>query len=327
LYLRNRLAVSTEPANCRRKYDLAEANNIISRADTMPDRTRITPLCALLALTWVGSGQSGSLDDCSLSDDTRNDIARYQDHVDGIMKTFNCYARLFVLQPRRNPCTSHSRFKNTAFYLTVLLLMTSGDVEPNPGPPAATQDEQPPLLMPPPSESRHTAEASQPVSEPTSSQHLSDSVTSETASLSATPPECHRCHTINRKKRSIRCSHCESSWHLSCVKLRKAQADALSCWWCPDCTSFGYRKPQVQDQAPSQSPDVTQTADPGLAVTLAQLKRTRTVIRRIPRGARIPASQALTTLIETAVSDGTWQAWSRLLQFPHVTLSVPRNLW
>jgi len=53
----------------------------------MPGGTWTAPLCALLALTWAGSGHANSLDNCKLGAATRNNIARYQDNVDKIMQT------------------------------------------------------------------------------------------------------------------------------------------------------------------------------------------------------------------------------------------------
>lgn len=47
------------------------------------------------------------------------------------------------------------------------------------------------------------------------------------------------------------------------------------------------------------------------------------MVRRIPRGARIAAAGALSTLIENAVDSGTVTSWKRLLCFPYAALSVP----
>ena len=42
--------------------------------------------------------------------------------------------RLIILRPRTTPCERHRRFNSSRFYLCLLLLLLSGDVELNPGP-------------------------------------------------------------------------------------------------------------------------------------------------------------------------------------------------
>ena len=60
-----------------------------------------------------------------------------------------------------------------------------------------------------------------------------------------------------------------------------------------------------------------------ISENLAQLKRNRRVIPRIPKGARIQAAEALATLINTALDDKSVSTWSQLLSFPALALSVP----
>ena len=94
---------------------------------------------------------------------------------------------LLVFKPRYYVCQP-KRFKSTKLYLAILLLLTSGDIELNPGPTPPTsgfsQHDSPPLLDSPQSSvarqpsqpsgpaaaspSGHTAAASQPVREPPS---------------------------------------------------------------------------------------------------------------------------------------------------------------
>lgn len=57
------------------------------------------------------------------------------------------------------------------------------------------------------------------------------------ASVESTDPaDCPRCGSSNSRKRRIRCSTCYSQWHLTCVRLTRRQAEALSSWLCPRCT-------------------------------------------------------------------------------------------
>ena len=146
---------------------------------------------------------------------------------------------------------------------------------------------------------------------------------------------CPSCCSVNKRKRSIRCNVCGRHWHLTCVDLTRAQADDLGCWWCPTCVNNAISSPQIH---PVQSPVVSQKraaqarppedVEPGdgdLALLLAKLKQSRPVVRRIPKGARIAAAEALTLLMERAVDSGTATSWERLLCFPYATLSVPRR--
>ena len=120
------------------------------------------------------------------------------------------------------------------------------------------------------------------------------------------PVACPRCNKINNKKRRIKCSRCSREWHLSCVRLTRAQADALTCWWCAEClSSTGAQPPPpaeaagadesmpestrgtLTDQEGLPSAEKPAQDDDDLALRLAHLKQTRQVIRRIPKGARI----------------------------------------
>ena len=56
---------------------------------------------------------------------------------------------------------------------------------------------------------------------------------------------------------------------------------------------------------------------------LAEVKKSRRVVPRIPRGARIQAADALCELVEGVVKSGSALAWFRLLMFAVVALSRP----
>ena len=74
--------------------------------------------------------------------------------------------------------------------------------------------------------------------------------------------------------------------------------------------------------ATESMPDIPED-DTDLALHLARLRQTRRVIRRIPKGARIPAADAMTALIDKAVEQNTELSWARLLLFPFLALCVP----
>ena len=145
-------------------------------------------------------------------------------------------------------------------------------------------------------------------------------------SLSATPTECPSCDNVSKRKRRIRCTLCNREWHLTCVRLKRNQAVALSCWWCPSCVRHN-----TADSIPHHSKDEAQPKDvedlgsraDELAARLARLKQSRKVISRIPRAARILAADALATLLEKALLEKTAKAWARLFEFPLVALAVP----
>ena len=167
--------------------------------------------------------------------------------------------------------------------LHVMLLLLSGDVETNPGP---------------------------------------EFDLAEPESQSQIQSACQRCTQKNNRKRKIQCKNCNTWWHLSCVRLTRSQAATLARWWCPDC---------MADDGPSDHlPETSQPSartrlldETAIAETLAKLKRHCKVIPRIPKGARIPAAEALTKLIETALTKKSAAAWSQLLRFPFSALSVP----
>ena len=123
---------------------------------------------------------------------------------------------------------------------------------------------------------------------------------------------CPRCSESNKRKHQIGCAVCGSLWHINCVSPTRAQADTLGCWWCPVCIGASQSQPTkpspVYPPRPSQS-SLPQGPDFDLALCLAQLKKTRPVVRRVPRGARILAAESLSSLIQSAVRSGTAQGW------------------
>ena len=181
-----------------------------------------------------------------------------------------CHCPVVLSRRSRGRCTSRC-------YLPLLLLLLSGDVEPNPGPDA----------------------------------HPSN--------------PCQSCGKINARKRTIQCKHCSEYWHLSCVRMTRAQADALPQWWCQYCMNDdGFLDPPaILDQPRGELRALETNSAQDIAGTLAELKRSTRVIPRIPKGARIQAAEALTTLIDSALASESIASWSRLLKFPLVALALP----
>jgi len=60
------------------------------------------------------------------------------------------------------------------------------------------------------------------------------SSTGRQPSSSQTTIRCHHCHsqTDSGRKLTTQCSKCNRSFHLSCIKMSKYQADSLPGWFC-----------------------------------------------------------------------------------------------
>ena len=223
-------------------------------------------------------------------------------------------AQYTLLLPRPSPCQQHRRFYRSKLYLTLLLLLLAGDVELNPGPDLTS-------VM-----SGTQGRRSQPL-RLSSGQDLSQEKRLGTFADDQSPPdilaECPRCNNVSRKKRRIDCNLCNREWHLTCVRLSRSQADALSCWWCPDCSKHGGSQSQPTKSNRAYSVHEGEKDGCNLAESLAKLKQSRRVVPRIPKGARIQAADALRTLLDAAVEEKTTEAWERLLKFPLAALAVP----
>ena len=162
-------------------------------------------------------------------------------------------------------------------------------------------------------------------------------------------PLCPSCGKTGIRKRYMQCAVCSRHWHMSCVHLSRGQADALSRWWCPDCVKsssqpFRGAEPEVGQNvipgdhqtttsgqksappAPQQQEPEAPGMDEDLGRILAGLRRSRPVVRRIPKGARIVAADALANLLEKAVASSEHGPWSKLMRFPYEALSVKEEL-
>ena len=228
-----------------------------------------------------------------------------------------------------------------------LLLLLSGDVELNPGPSTSIFDTVSDAPYGPSSLRQHSVPQRSQVECPSISTQLSHDRGSQSSfnyvlerdttptPSPLTPPRCSRCHAINKRKRVIECASCNRHWHLSCVRLSRAQADALSSWDCPECSSGIVPTPssssldgqscQISPASQHNEADVDEVDAIHLTSTLASLRRTRPVIRRVPRGARLVVAEALTAVMKRALNFNNVSAWIILLVFPYAALSLPRN--
>ena len=108
-----------------------------------------------------------------------------------------------------------------------------------------------------------------------------------------------------------KCDTCGCLFHLSCVGLTRAQAEAFGRWNCEQCRGVA-RVP-----AKAETPPIDLV---GYIVRCHHILR---VLNRIPKGAVIPVADALQRLIREALDRGNEIAWGRLLSFSYWGLGCP----
>ena len=158
-------------------------------------------------------------------------ISDYKDHVFNVspLVTSRPLLRLATMKARFYGSPSDCGSRRNIYVRTLLLL--AGDVELNPGPEASLNpavpdgaiceivDTSTPSLSPP----GHQVQQSSALMPP------------DSGSESLSAPECPRCRKSKKRKRSIECNSCGRHWHLTCVRLSRAQADIISRWDCLEC--------------------------------------------------------------------------------------------
>ena len=115
---------------------------------------------------------------------------------------------------------------------------------------------------------------------------------------------------VNRRKRLIKCDTCGCLFHLSCVGLTRAQAEAFGRWNCEQCRGVA-RVP-----ARAENPPID------LVGYIGRCHHSLRVLNRIPKGAVIPVADALQRLIREA-HRGSEIACGRLLSFSYWGLGCP----
>ena len=122
---------------------------------------------------------------------------------------------------------------------------------------------------------------------------------------------CSFCGVVNRRKKLIRCDTCKCLFHLSCVGLTRAQAEAFGRWNCEQC--------RVVSRAPARA----ETPPIDLVGYISKCHHSLRVLNRIPKGAVIPVADALQRLIREALDRSSELAWGRLLSFSYWGLRCP----
>ena len=124
---------------------------------------------------------------------------------------------------------------------------------------------------------------------------------------------CSFCGIVNRRKRLVKCDTCGCLFHLSCVGLTRAQAEAFGSWNCEQCRCV------------ARVPARAETPPIDLVGYIGRCHHSLRVLNRIPKGAVIPVADALQRLIREALDRGSEIAWGRLLSFSYWGARVIRR--
>ena len=116
---------------------------------------------------------------------------------------------------------------------------------------------------------------------------------------------CSFCGVVNRRKRLVKCDTCGCLFHLSCVGLTRAQAEAFGRWNCGQCRGV------------ARVPARAETPPIDLVGYIGRCHHSLRVLNRIPNWAVIPVADALHHLIREALDRGSEIAWGRLLSFSY----------
>ena len=125
------------------------------------------------------------------------------------------------------------------------------------------------------------------------------------------------CKVSNNRKRGRLCSSCGLLFHLNCVRLGKAESNALRSWFSQRCLS----PVSVTTSKPTEHPTSTQPSAGAQLLALSEERKTSKIPLKIPKGARITAAAALADIIERALV-GYDQSWERLTCFATAALST-----
>ena len=121
---------------------------------------------------------------------------------------------------------------------------------------------------------------------------------------------CHTCNRVNRFKRTLACSQCDRTHHLSCVGITQIQAAQLPAWHCDACLRSAHQRDAVHDALADND-----TPPDDMAATLADLKASTRLLQHVPRRLRHRVASDLSSAITTALEHRTPLAWWRLSSF------------
>ena len=127
---------------------------------------------------------------------------------------------------------------------------------------------------------------------------------------------CSLCKVSNSRKRGRLCC-CGLFFHLTCVRLGKAESNDLRSWFCQRCLS----PVSVTTSIPTEHSTSTQPSADAQLLALSEKMKTSKIPLKIPKGARITAAAALADIIERALV-GYDYSWERLTCFATAALST-----
>jgi len=138
-------------------------------------------------------------------------------------------------------------------------------------------------------------------------------------SSSQTTIRCHHCHsqTDSGRKLTTQCTKCNRSFHLSCIKMSKSQADSLPGWFCNTCDLI-INPPHSSRSSTSNTHPLD---SPSFDALIQSLRSRNHPIHRIARGAHPSFASGLSKLINKAISSNAQLDGQRLLCFPLSVLS------
>ena len=139
---------------------------------------------------------------------------------------------------------------------------------------------------------------------------------------------CVACPSLSSRKAAITCGKCGERWHTSCAKLTITQARSLSVWHCSKCRGSsvplrGSGEAVTASASQLGSPVSADVSPVTLSERLAELRRSCTVIKRIPKAARASAADCLSKLVDKAISEPNAGTWERFLSFAFIALQAP----
>ena len=129
---------------------------------------------------------------------------------------------------------------------------------------------------------------------------------------------CRKCEEINTRRPSRLCDTCFLPYHLGCGNLTRQLSKELLKWTCPTCRQgqvdvnenepVALNEPELLDRVKSQ---------------MGTWKKNIKVLKRVPKGARVAAAEALSTLLENVNEKNDVCAWVRLFGFSYSALRCP----
>ena len=125
------------------------------------------------------------------------------------------------------------------------------------------------------------------------------------------------CNVSSNRKRGRLCSSCGSFFLLNCVRIGRAESNALRSWFCQRCLS----PVLVTNSKPTEHQTSIQHSAGAQLLALSEKRKTSKIQLKILKGARIAAATALADIMERYLV-GYDQSCERLTSFSTAALST-----